>query len=215
MGKYIVGFVVVIGLSISTYHFWNLSMQKDEDLRKALAKNKISISDTVIKDVTVLEFLKITSNFNYYHEKKYPSFKVFKDKVQVLYKWPYSFTYGFDLTGKEWDWCVKVVDDDKGVISINAPEIVLTNTNPPAPKVEKTFKKPNRKKSLDALDKDVQDIAQEIINDTAKVHLSDPLTKSSITKAFSKHIQGLFNTFDKSARPITSVEINYTNKCDA
>lgn len=213
MGKYIVGIAVIIGLSISTYHFWSVANQKEKALSLEIEKNKIQVSNTMLSDVTILEFLHISSDFTYYYERKFKS-GLLSDNVQAIYNWSYTFTYGFDLTGMEWDWCPKVIDEEKGIVQINAPEITQTNTNAPSPTVTKSFKKPASSDNIKKVSDEIMAIAQEKMKDIAKAHLSEPTTRTSLTNALSKHIHGIFNSLHGDNRPISEVVVNYGNTCD-
>ncbi|MCW9030910.1 MAG: hypothetical protein OQK58_05430 [Gammaproteobacteria bacterium] len=208
----ILSIILIAALGGSSVYFWQEAKANKASFDAEVEKSKIKITKQTFSDVVKLTFLEIKTDFVYFYDREFK--EGLNDKISVLYEWDYTFSYGFDLGQKNnWNWCAKVIDGDKGIVQVNAPNIVLISSNPPSPQPKKTFKKASYKKNVEKAAAEILKVAIEKNKDVAKAHLSNASTKASIQNALASHLQDIMNSAHKDSNPISKVNVVFSSVC--
>ena len=139
MDRIILGFTVA-ALAVLSFFLWSENSQLQEDISEEIEKSKISITSTILSETTEFTFMKVTNQFVYYMDKKGKDIGNGASKSarwKALYKWDYPFHFGFKID-EGWNWCIKV-DEQEGIVTLNAPKIKQLNTSDASPKLVEIF----------------------------------------------------------------------------
>ncbi|MBD3670241.1 MAG: hypothetical protein HUJ29_05650 [Gammaproteobacteria bacterium] len=209
-------FLIILLLAIGpagTYITLDWYKQK-EKLEELESLRKIKSLDGILEDALTFEFAQVESTFLVEHKKRYPrpegGMGVTSDKVHALYSAEYTFTFGYDT--QDWNWCSKIIDQNKGIVQVRAPRVVWTNTQ--------TSINPDVVVTIDGIfyteleaqvQQDVKRLMTKKIQDKARSYLSDPKLKLNIERALSFFLQQTMNDAHEG-NPISRVIISDT--CD-
>jgi len=175
---------------------------------------KIKALDGILKDALTFEFAQVTTTFVLELKEKYdrPSggLGALNDLVHAFYSTDYTFTFGYDL--QNWNWCSKVVDKERGIVQVRAPEVAWTNTQ--------TAINPDKGTVIDGIyytdlesvvQQDVKKRMTSKIREKAEAYLSDTKLKLNIERALSNFLQQTMNEAH-DGNPISKVIIS--NSCN-
>lgn len=215
MDRIILGFTVA-ALAVLSFFLWSENLQLQDDISEEIEKGKISISSTILSETTEFTFMKVTNQFVYYMNKRGEDIGYDANKSarwEALYKWEYPFHFGFKVN-EGWDWCIKV-DEQEGIVTLNAPQIKQLNTSDASPEVMKIFNS-GFKKTQVAAQKWIQDLSNKKIRQAAEVYLSNNTVQSSVKKSLAAFFQEILNDAHNDANPVSKVVVNTVDKssCD-
>ena len=204
--------LATVALAVLSFYFWNQNNQLQHEIDEEIEKGRIAISSSMLSEATEFTFMKVTNEFVYYMDKKGSEIKHGANKSarwKALYKWNYPFHFGFKVS-EGWDWCIKV-NEDEGIVTLNAPAIVQLNTSPASPKVEEIFNS-GFKSTQVAAQKYMQDLADDKVLQVANEYLSNNTVKRSVKKSLAAFFQDILNDAHEYSNPISKVEVNIVNK---
>ena len=203
--------LAAIALGILSYTLWHENGRLQEDISEEIEKNKISISSTILTEATEFTFMKVTNQFMYYMDAK--PVKKSPAKWQAVYQWDYTFNFGFEID-EGWNWCIKV-DEQAGIVTLNAPAIKQLNQSSASPTPVKIINGGNRKTSQAAA-KLIRDTANRKVRDAARVYLENRTVQSSVKKSLASFFQDILNDAHENSNPISKVVVNIVGKstCD-
>jgi hypothetical protein len=204
--------ILITGISTYGYVTFTGKIEKAElTVKHEQALRKINVKNSMLSTVTEFVFAKITNQYTYYYDTSFVTTfsKVWGgDEVQIVYEWPYTFSFGIKFP-KDWNWCVSIITEKPGYITINSPFPSLISKNEPSPKPLKVIKAPSNKINDQTVSDQVFKIANDRILSDSEVYLAEDNVTKNITLAFSKHIQDIMNLSHENSNPIAGVEINY------
>lgn len=191
------------------------SAQKDR-IAALEQMRKVSSSDGILQDALTFEFATVKTDLVFRHEKTYdkPSGGVglLNDKIDIIYKAEYTFTFGYDL--QSWAWCPKVLSEQEGIIQVNTPPIVWTNTNlSPSLQVVAALDGIYYTDLTDDIAADTAIIITEKIKEKAANYLQDPKMRKSIETALQGFLINTMNDAHPNSNPVSKVVLNYSAEC--
>lgn len=215
MDRIILG-LAAIALAVLSFSLWDKNSRLQDDINEEIEKGKISISSTMLSETTEFTFMKVTNQFVYYMDKKGSEIGHGANKSahwKALYKWEYPFHFGFKVD-EGWDWCIKV-DEQEGIVTLNAPEIKQLNTSNASPEIEAIFNS-GIKSTQVAAQKWMQELANKKMKSTANTYLSNQTVLNSVKKSLAAFFQEILNDAHKHTNPVSKVVINTVAKssCD-
>jgi hypothetical protein len=176
--------LVAIAMGVSTYFFYN----KSTDLAGLLEEQKIIesvvINSSVLSEVKEFTFSKISTQFNYVHEKSGALW------VGVYeYSWVFNYHFGFKIP-ESWDW--KFKDHGNGEVSLSIPEVSQLNDYEINAQVIKRIKKANGKHSIE-MQNEVNVIALEKVKAVEIQYLSNDTVIKSTKRSLEAYFLSLLN----------------------
>ncbi|WP_177168832.1 hypothetical protein [Thalassotalea agarivorans] len=208
--------LTVTGLAVLSFFLWSKNAQLQDEISEEIEKGKISITSTILSETTEFTFMKVTNQFVYYMDKKGKDIGHGAKKSarwKALYKWEYPFHFGFKIN-EGWNWCIKV-DEENGIVTLNAPQIKQLNTSSASPKLVEIFNS-GFKKTQVAAQKWMQSLSNKKVKQAADAYLSNKTVQSSVKKSLAAFFQEILNDAHKDANPISKVIVNTVAKssCD-
>ena len=208
--------LTVAALAVLSFFLWSENSQLQDDISEEIEKGKISISSTILSETTEFTFMKVTNQYVYYMNKKGKDIGYGAKKSarwKALYKWEYPFHFGFKVD-EGWNWCIKV-DDEEGIVTLNAPKIKQLNTSDASPELVEIFNS-GFKSTQVAAHKWMQDLSNKKIKQTAEAYLENKTVQSSVRKSLAAFFQEILNDAHKGSNPISKVVVNTVDKsaCD-
>lgn len=215
MDRVILGLIAIV-LAVLSFFLWSQNSRLQEDISEEIEKGKISITSTLLSEATEFTFMKVTNQFVYYMDKTGDVIGHGAKKSarwKALYKWKYPFHFGFKVD-EGWDWCIKV-DEQAGVVTLNAPKINQLNTSNAAPEVEQIFNA-GIKSTQVAAQKWMQELANSEVTQAANVYLANETVQSSVKKSLAAFFQEILNDAHENTNPISKVIVKNVAKssCD-
>ncbi|WP_043319505.1 hypothetical protein [Microbulbifer sp. HZ11] len=201
MDRIILGVITAV-LAVFSYSLWD----KNQDLEQEVKRGKISIDSTMLSKATEFTFMKVENQFTYYMKEKNIGPK--NGKWEALYTWSYPFNFGYKIEDN-WDWCINV-DQEEGVISINAPKITQLNRSDASPKAEKIFNGGFKATQVAAQEWMVE-TANKKMKDTASRYLENTTVQESVKKSLSSFFREILNDAHEGENPINEVIVNITD----
>ncbi len=203
--------IVIMLTAASSYGYVSLTgklVSAQEAAHRERSLREINVKNSTLSGVSEFIFARISSQYTYFYEKNFK--KGLNDKVEILYEWPFTYSFGVK-TPENWNWCIKEVTGKPGYLRVNAPFPSLISRNEPNPKPIKVFKAV-RKRDGKTVEEEVNSLAKKRIKEDAKAYLSDGEVNKTVTLAFAKHLQDIMNLSHKDSNPVAGVEINYVKK---
>ena len=208
--------LIAIALGIFSFSLWSKNTELERGITEEIEKGKIAISSTILSEATEFTFMKVTNQFVYYMDKRGSEIGYDAKKSahwKALYSWEYPFHFGFKVA-QGWNWCIKV-DEEEGIVTLNAPEIKQLNTSNASPNLDAIFNS-GFKGTQVAAQKWMQDLANKKVRETANAYLSNKTVQNSVKKSLAAFFQEILNDAHKHSNPVTKVVVNTVEKstCD-
>jgi len=209
MDRIILGIATVL-LGVFCISLWDKNQDLEKSYKDEIKKAKISIDSTMLSEATEFTFMKVENQFTYY--MKEDDIGPQRGKWEAIYTWNYPFNFGYKIEDG-WNWCIDV-NDEEGIVSINAPEIVQLNKSDASPEVGKIFNGGIRTTQV-AAQQWMVNHANQKMQDTAKAYLENDTVQESVKKSLSSFFRGILNDAHKNGNPINEVIVNITdtNSC--
>lgn len=181
---------------------------------------KINVKNSTLSSVTKFVFSEVTNQYTYYFDTNFVTWFTQTwggDRVQIVYEWPYTFSFGIELP-EQWNWCVKVLKDKPGFVSVNSPKPSFLYTNPPNPTPAERgiINAPSHAVNDATVKQQMDAMSLQRVKEDAQQYLQDSYVQKNITLSFSKHIQEIMNLSHPHSNPVAGVDINYVddNTCE-
>lgn len=201
--------VIFAGAAYVMYDKKNDAQQAQQrvegELKKEIGKGRITISKTMPELATEFIFMDVTNQYAYLFDTRTAGFK--RERYVAYYEWNYTLKFGYAVP-RNWNWCIKVIDEKNGIVQVNAPAVTQLGGNGAAPVVKTILNSALYASTEKLVNQEVQRIADEKIATQARVYLDNATLKASVRGALSSFLQDIMNGAYKDARPIRKVEIN-------
>ncbi len=206
MDRIVLG-VVAILLAVFSYSLWDKNNDLKDEVKRATEVAEISINSTMLSKATEFTFMKVKNQFTYHMDEE--DIGPRKGDWEAIYSWEYPFNFGYKIKS-DWNWCIHI-DQDKSIVSINAPKIEQLNKSDASPRVGKIFNGGVRATQVAAQEWMV-DLANEKMKKTADAYLNNETVQDSVKRSLASFFRGILNDAREGERPINEVIINITSE---
>lgn len=209
--------VIVVGLGVALAIFINKFQGVKEDYDKVMKElenlkqlNEISVSEGIQVKQAIFEFINIPTEITFRFKEEYKRPKggsgFFKEKVDIIYRTDYTFTYGYNL--EKWNWCASVSNKKQGYVQVRKPIPGWTNKNTQiAPKEWFTLEGIHYQEELGAkIQKDAMSRLTKKLQQISQKHLRDTAMNSNMERALKDFMVEVMNSSYENANPVSGIE---------
>jgi len=197
-----IGIAVLMGIAAYFFYNKNESLSNEINELKVIVKKQkeqeaIAINSSVLSEVTEFTFSKISTQFNYVHQKDGRGWTGIYE-----YSWVFNYHFGFKIP-ERWDW--GFIDNGNGEVSFSVPEVSQLNDYEINAKVEKRINKANGAHSVE-MQKEVDVIAKEKVKSVEKQYLENDTVIKSTKRSLEAYFLALLNQVNPN-KPVHKVNI--------
>ena len=205
----IVTILIAVLMGAAAYFFYDKNealTEKINELEEVVKEQKeqeaIAINSSVLSEVTEFTFSKISTQFNYVHEKDGLGWKGVYE-----YSWVFNYHFGFKIP-ERWDW--GFIYNGNGEVSLSVPEVSQLNDYEINAKVVKRINKANGEHSVQ-MQKEVDVIAKEKVKTVEKQFLENDTVIKSTKRSLEAYFLALLNQVNPE-KPIHKVNITIVKR---